>query len=121
MSYLRRCGYCVLVIVGLNGQAFAQDMEISGAELISGQASDRLSALAQEVDALPGALRIVAPKRWHGLISKQLSEHLGPDRLRFENSEGQNIAFYLPGSQACLLYTSPSPRDLSTSRMPSSA
>ena len=27
----------------------------------------------------------------------------------------------LGGTQACLLYTSPSPRDLSTSRMPSSA
>ena len=26
-----------------------------------------------------------------------------------------------PGMYACLLYTSPSPRDLSTSRMPSSA
>ena len=28
---------------------------------------------------------------------------------------------YLMGYSACLLYTSPSPRDLSTSRMPSSA
>ena len=87
-------------MVGVNGQAFAQDMEISGAELISGQATDRLSALAQEVKPLPGALRIVAPKRWHGIISKQLSEHLGPGRLRFEDREGQNIAFYLPGADA---------------------
>ena len=31
----------------------------------------------------------------------------------------EDDAIYLPGS--CLLYTSPSPRDLSTSRMPSSA
>ena len=30
-----------------------------------------------------------------------------------------NLQFY--GSMICLLYTSPSPRDLSTSRMPSSA
>ena len=28
---------------------------------------------------------------------------------------------YVGGVKACLLYTSPSPRDLSTSRMPSSA
>ena len=28
---------------------------------------------------------------------------------------------YLDARQTCLLYTSPSPRDLSTSRMPSSA
>ena len=27
----------------------------------------------------------------------------------------------MPGASGCLLYTSPSPRDLSTSRMPSSA
>ena len=32
-----------------------------------------------------------------------------------------NVAFYLDGVYHCLLYTSPSPRDLSTSRMPSSA
>ena len=28
---------------------------------------------------------------------------------------------YVRGAKSCLLYTSPSPRDLSTSRMPSSA
>ena len=31
------------------------------------------------------------------------------------------IEHYLSENQSCLLYTSPSPRDLSTSRMPSSA
>ena len=31
------------------------------------------------------------------------------------------FSLILPGLEACLLYTSPSPRDLSTSRMPSSA
>ena len=35
---------------------------------------------------------------------------------RLESEAGQAVPF-----QACLLYTSPSPRDLSTSRMPSSA
>ena len=36
---------------------------------------------------------------------------------------GQRLDFALrmPDSEGCLLYTSPSPRDLSTSRMPSSA
>ena len=34
---------------------------------------------------------------------------------RFENTASRN------GYYTCLLYTSPSPRDLSTSRMPSSA
>ena len=31
------------------------------------------------------------------------------------------VKLMINGSQDCLLYTSPSPRDLSTSRMPSSA
>ena len=41
----------------------------------------------------------------------------------FSNAEGELTFYYYPeGSvNACLLYTSPSPRDLSTSRMPSSA
>ena len=34
---------------------------------------------------------------------------------------GENINRKAPHQRACLLYTSPSPRDLSTSRMPSSA
>ena len=41
-----------------------------------------------------------------------------------ERWRGKKIVFCLPGrgvSYVCLLYTSPSPRDLSTSRMPSSA
>ena len=33
----------------------------------------------------------------------------------------QDAAGYAAASDTCLLYTSPSPRDLSTSRMPSSA
>ena len=34
---------------------------------------------------------------------------------------GELLAPYLGAVPPCLLYTSPSPRDLSTSRMPSSA
>ena len=33
----------------------------------------------------------------------------------------QAIACFMACTESCLLYTSPSPRDLSTSRMPSSA
>ena len=33
----------------------------------------------------------------------------------------KNAGIYIPGGRACLLYTSPSPRDLDLSRMPSSA
>ena len=45
-----------------------------------------------------------------------------------EETEGMTLAFLQSGDRlrtdrlcSCLLYTSPSPRDLSTSRMPSSA
>ena len=44
----------------------------------------------------------------------------GVDYTNCRFSDGQDLqGSYLPNS--CLLYTSPSPRDLSTSRMPSSA
>ena len=36
-------------------------------------------------------------------------------------SSGVKVLFTSPRQRTCLLYTSPSPRDLSTSRMPSSA
>ena len=43
------------------------------------------------------------------------------DRAVFEDLLYQNIRQAGGQTGACLLYTSPSPRDLSTSRMPSSA
>ena len=39
----------------------------------------------------------------------------------FLENEGYEVRKFHDGVTACLLYTSPSPRDLSTSRMPSSA
>ena len=39
----------------------------------------------------------------------------------YENNKIKNLNNYWPTTIICLLYTSPSPRDLSTSRMPSSA
>ena len=42
-------------------------------------------------------------------------------KLETVKREGVDIVFALDVSKSCLLYTSPSPRDLSTSRMPSSA
>ena len=47
-----------------------------------------------------------------------------PDPPGTKTENAKNYVTYLGGSSAnmgCLLYTSPSPRDLSTSRMPSSA
>ena len=41
--------------------------------------------------------------------------------LANQRGDGIGTAKCLEGPKPCLLYTSPSPRDLSTSRMPSSA
>ena len=40
---------------------------------------------------------------------------------RANQDHGRAAAWHTYGAWSCLLYTSPSPRDLSTSRMPSSA
>ena len=45
---------------------------------------------------------------------------LGPN-INMPMSPDNNADAYAYSQKACLLYTSPSPRDLSTSRMPSSA
>ena len=44
----------------------------------------------------------------------------GENFIDFEIDSSENVIFF-EYSSTCLLYTSPSPRDLSTSRMPSSA
>ena len=49
-----------------------------------------------------------------------LVEHAGPAVSPPDEYDGIK-QFYIHYHQVCLLYTSPSPRDLSTSRMPSSA
>ena len=43
------------------------------------------------------------------------------DLRQRRDSKQTNVDIYVVGFPCCLLYTSPSPRDLSTSRMPSSA
>ena len=56
-------------------------------------------------------------------VLRLLNYRLAPDELiLFDWLTVKQISFkYKPFHYSCLLYTSPSPRDLSTSRMPSSA
>ena len=59
-----------------------------------------------------------------GTAYKQAHEHMEEARLlreRYYNRRAETRQFSVGDSCLCLLYTSPSPRDLSTSRMPSSA
>ena len=56
-------------------------------------------------------------------LASEMKEVLGADSLKISQdkkdvSEDNSIHI---STKSCLLYTSPSPRDLSTSRMPSSA
>ena len=72
----------------------------------------------------------------HGLLSREISiQQVGRIFSIYRNNSIQNVYLntddirtaFIPNlnikeiSEVCLLYTSPSPRDLSTSRMPSSA
>ena len=61
-------------------------------------------------------------------VSANLYDHARDDLVMFYFRDGANYASVFTQSKivsenikCCLLYTSPSPRDLSTSRMPSSA
>ena len=48
-------------------------------------------------------------------------QNAGVDAVMFGNENDRPYEFDVDTASTCLLYTSPSPRDLSTSRMPSSA
>ena len=83
-----------------------------------------MSLVQIERTKLEGVL-IVTPKRFpdsRGFFSeswnrRQMAEHgLDHDWVQDNHSMSHQL-----GTLRCLLYTSPSPRDLSTSRMPSSA
>ena len=55
------------------------------------------------------------------LIEKDRSEFLYNSMGARTNAAGGSVANTVAGISSCLLYTSPSPRDLYQSRMPSSA
>lgn len=94
--------WCLLGLLAHGAVALAQDARISGAELISGQASEVLASMAAKANELDGPLTVVGPKRWHGMIGKQLAGQLDPKQIRFQDGDGQSIAFYLkpPGTSA---------------------
>ena len=56
------------------------------------------------------------PKDAHTIGSEEVEDTSGSGSVHFEELQS-----YIGMGIGCLLYTSPSPRDLSTSRMPSSA
>ena len=115
---------------------FAELKNESG-ELVEGVDFEKLKAAVGEFSEVFESRRERYGKDWPGkkdcikLVQQRSRGTLKPElekSLQFENSrnvfiEGDNLEALrlLQKSYYCLLYTSPSPRDLSTSRMPSSA
>ena len=62
---------------------------------------------------------------WEELVTRNKSMHLKKfPKLKSEIEEAYKFVYdkkVLPSMRSCLLYTSPSPRDVEESRMPSSA
>ena len=96
-----------------------QDLRASGKQLVAysesmGQSQYLLAAQADEVYLDPmGSVVLEGLGRYRQYFRTGLQDKLGVDVHLFKVGEYK--------SAACLLYTTPSPRDLSTSRMPSSA
>ena len=71
------------------------------------------------------ALLWYAKSEIQNIIQSEVKQQLVAQNLDWVNVDVDGQAVTLSGSgpksEGCLLYTSPSPRDLSTSRMPSSA
>ena len=77
--------------------------------------SRRRLMLKYSVLAAGGIYSLTLANRVLAVWPASLFEHQAPDSLLDELTEGKGI------SETCLLYTSPSPRDATLSRMPSSA
>ena len=100
---------------------------------ISSEPGGSEGAVTEQIEALLGDAD--APDRWHyrslqlltsgdAITALQLAHHPVCADPRAASKSGQRlllIALATSRIRSCLLYTSPSPRDLSTSRMPSSA
>ena len=76
------------------------------------------------VEAVPADLAVVhGPiKQCHPVLRAGLGEHVAHMVVHRSFADGETVSDFLIGqSFGCLLYTSPSPRDVEESRMPSSA
>ena len=75
--------------------------------------------MAIELDDHPKFKDFAHPEKF--VSAAWLSARLGKPGLRVVESDEDAYLYDIGHIPGCLLYTSPSPRDLSTSRMPSSA
>ena len=76
----------------------------------------KAQALDEKVlDSLTPAQQVIK------IVRDELTSILGQNQEKLKFSSSPPSIFMLVGLQGCLLYTSPSPRDVEESRMPSSA
>ena len=95
----------------------------------SGNVGRKTIEILEKSKILFEKLYLVASKKSAGKKIKFRGKEIIIENLESYDFSKAQITFFAAGSQiakewvpkACLLYTSPSPRDLSTSRMPSSA
>ena len=99
--------------------AFSNEPGLGGGYLFLGakRREEDLFGKGYKIEAIadPDKIQSDLSSKCNDLFSSPIRPHIFVDEI---NSKKVVVAF-IP--EACLLYTSPSPRDLSTSRMPSSA
>ena len=106
-------------------QAFLDAIRLRWSEKLGPDASvEEMADLFRGYDPeeLQGAMSVVKGKMFEILVTDRENDDSDPWVAKMHTDEsfpGSDIVFTNP--ETCLLYTSPSPRDLSTSRMPSSA
>ena len=89
-------------------------------------ATDQLAAWIAEEDAISERLNagpgpgVARPEQLAGKTGLEMMEAMLRAEIPYA-AIARTLSFQLIEVGPCLLYTSPSPRDLSTSRMPSSA
>ena len=80
-----------------------------------------LDLIAAEIDGVPAIDNVCLAEARRAEDRHGIPRGLLQSITRVEAGRKTVTGEYMPWPWTCLLYTSPSPRDLSTSRMPSSA
>ena len=120
-----------IVGFGKAGRLVAERMKSFGMSIVfydpyvttwnGSEESIKLDDLLRTADVV--SIHVIKTKDTENLISKDMLDLLKPSSVIINTSRGgvldEDYLFEL--LESCLLYTSPSPRDLTTSRMPSSA
>ena len=92
---------------------------LEGDDVTAELRSEDVGMAASKVAVIASArLALLARQRAFAELPGLVADGRDMGTVVFEDAP---LKIYLTASVACLLYTSPSPRDLSTSRMPSSA